>query len=131
MNLPLTADGDGEMDDLPRTLRREKEARMRQAREREAIAAGLAAPHPDPMGYAGTSSDAYATAYGQDETYPAAVRSIEVPFFRLVAFFLKAVIAAIPALLLLGVILWLAGQALETAFPELLKMKILISFPNS
>lgn len=129
MNLPLTADGD--MDDLPRTVRREKEARMREAREREAIAAGLAAPHPEPMGYAASPSDGYASAYGQDDTYPATVKSIDVPFFRLVAFFLKAVIAAIPALLLLGVILWLAGQALETAFPELLKMKILISFPNS
>jgi hypothetical protein len=34
MSIPLTADGD--MEDLPRTVRREKEARAREAREREA-----------------------------------------------------------------------------------------------
>ncbi len=129
MSLPLTAEG--EMDDLPRTLRREKEARLREAREREALAAGYASSSPDALGSAVPGTEAVPQPYAVEEVYPAAVKSIDVPFFRLVAFFLKAVLAAIPALILLGVLLWFAGQALEMAFPELLKMKILITFPNS
>lgn len=131
MSIPLTADGD--MEDLPRTLRREKEARAREAREREARErdaqpSGLSAPQPEPAPYA--SASAY-PGYQADEAYPAAVRSIDVPFFRLMLFFIKAVFAAIPALIILGVLLWLGGQALEATFPELLKAKILITFPNS
>jgi hypothetical protein len=33
--------------------------------------------------------------------------------------------------IILAGLLWLGGQALEAAFPELLKAKILITFPNS
>lgn len=130
MSIPLTADGD--MEDLPRTVRREKEARAREAREREAREretqpSGLSAPEPEPIEYA--ASGAY--AYPAEEPYPATVRAIDVPFFKLVLFFVKAVFAAIPALIILAVLLWLGGQALEAAFPELLKAKILITFPNS
>lgn len=133
MSLPLTADGD--MDDLPRTVRREKEARLREAREREArergdTASGLSAPRPEPTGY-GAAADPYTESYAAEPGYPAAVTSIDVPFFRLMLFFVKSVFAAIPALILLGMLLWFGGQALEAAFPELLKMKILITFPNS
>lgn len=124
MSMPLTADGD--MEDLPRTLRREKEARAREARDREA--SGLSAQAPEPMGY---NADRYAAPYEPADTYPAAVRAIEVPFFQLMLFFIKAVFAAIPALIILAGLLWLGGQALEAAFPELLKAKILITFPNS
>ncbi len=67
--------------------------------------------------------------YG-DDPMPAAVRRFEVPFVHLMLFFLKAVVAALPALALLGVILWFGGQALEAQFPELIKMKIMITFPN-
>ena len=67
--------------------------------------------------------------YG-DEPVAAAVTRFDVPFMRLVMFFLKAVFAAIPALILLGVLLWFAGHILQTQFPELIKMKILITFPN-
>ena len=129
MSIPLTADS--EMDDLPRTLRREKEARLREAREREAQASGLVAPQPEPIGYAAAAADTYGAAYAEPEAYPAAVKSFDVPFLRLMLFFIKAVFAALPALILLMALLWLGGQALETAFPELLKMKILITFPNS
>ena len=45
-------------------------------------------------------------------------------------FFLKALFAAIPAIILLGIMLWVMGQVLTTYFPALLKMKILITFPN-
>ena len=69
--------------------------------------------------------------YPAAEAYPASVRSIDVPFVRLMLFFLKAVFAAIPAMIVLIGLLWLGGQALEAAFPELLKAKILITFPNS
>ncbi len=136
MSIPLTADGD--MEDLPRTVRREKEARAREAREREARErearaadaqpSGLSAPQPEPVAY--TTADPYA-AYPAAEAYPASVRSIDVPFLQLMLFFLKAVFAAIPALIVLAGLLWLGGQALEAAFPELLKAKILITFPNS
>ncbi|MFT5507593.1 MAG: hypothetical protein ACI89J_000657, partial [Hyphomicrobiaceae bacterium] len=44
--------------------------------------------------------------------------------------FLKAVIAAIPALILLVGILWLFGEVLTASFPELVKMQILIRMPN-
>ena len=47
-----------------------------------------------------------------------------MPFFRLVTFFIKAVFAAIPALIMLTALLWLFGQGLQSFFPQLLKMKI-------
>ena len=62
--------------------------------------------------------------------YPASVRRFDVPFLHLMRFFLKAVLAAIPALILLGVILWFGGHLLQALFPSLVKKKILISFPN-
>lgn len=128
---PLSDDSE----DLPRTVRREKEARAREARER---AAQERAANPSlPMGSEGRSGpqpQIYAAADVSPNTNdlltPASVRRFDVPFADLVIFFLKATIAAIPALILLGVILWLAGAALEAIFPSLIKMKILISFPN-
>ena len=60
---------------------------------------------------------------------PATVRRFDVPFVHLATFFIKAVLAGIPALILLGVILWFAGALLQSLFPALIKMKILISFP--
>jgi hypothetical protein len=44
-------------------------------------------------------------------------------------FFIRAVFAAIPALIVLTAILWVFGHALEIFFPQLLKMKILIYMP--
>ncbi|MFN3868852.1 MAG: hypothetical protein ACK4MF_07300, partial [Hyphomicrobiaceae bacterium] len=61
---------------------------------------------------------------------PAAVTRLDVPFFHLMTFFIKAVFAAIPALLLLGGLLWGAGHLLQTYFPWLVKAQILIHFPN-
>ena len=46
-------------------------------------------------------------------------------------FFLKAVIAAIPALIVLGALIWLSGEILQQFFPWLIKMKILIQFPDT
>ena len=125
-NFPLSADSD--LDDLPRTLRREHEARAREAREREEQRRRDAPPADAPRYLGG--DDNYAAERIAAELPPGTVTRIEVPFFRLMAFFLKAVIAAIPALILLGVILWFGGQLLQTFYPELVKMRILISFPN-
>lgn len=143
MNFPHAADH--EMDDLPRTVRREKEAREREAREREArereaqaahhpYAHPYAATGPDPLTISAEPPAGYAAGYGdyqEPHPSPAVVKAFDVPFLHLVAFFLKAVFAAIPALIVLGALIWGAGEALEAYFPEIVKMKILISFPNS
>jgi len=121
-------------DDLPRTLRREKEARAREARER-AARERAAAPTLS-TGIDDDYSRPQPQIYRSAETEPcignapiaATVRAFDVPFARLVTFFLKAAIAAVPGVLLLGVILWFVGAGLEMAFPQLIKMKILIGF---
>ncbi len=131
--------GDEHSDDLPRTFRREKEARAREARDR-AAQERAAAPSLS-TGQDNTFADTFAAAVKpqtaspadiqpviNDMPYPASVRRFDVPFFHLVGFFLKAVIAAIPALILLGVVLWLIGAGIQTVFPDLAKMKILIGF---
>jgi hypothetical protein len=131
-NIPLT--GQPDIDDLPRTLRREHEARAREARERSGqtmsgpTLTSSARPSNEP---AFQATDAYDAAAPAGEPFPAVVKALDIPFGDLVAFCVKAVLAAIPALLLLMVILWGVGQILETLVPDLLKMKILISFPNS
>ena len=68
--------------------------------------------------------------YHADQKVTAGFSSFDVPFGRLMMFFIKAVFAAIPALLLLTVLLWLFGQGLQSTFPQLLKMKILIYVPQ-
>lgn len=131
-NFPLTADGD--FDDLPRTLRRERESRARQAREvkereqQERDGRAMAASMGDPPAYL-SRGRTQMPMYG-DEPIPAAVRRFDVPFLRLALFFMKAVLAAIPALILLGAILFFMGKGLEAYFPELVRMKILITFPQ-
>src|SRR5262245_53099274 len=105
--LSLAAD-----DDLPRTIRREREVRERQAREREAAAA-MRVPSIDHDG-----------DYGALASSPATVTAIDVPSLGLMTFFIKAVFAAIPALIMLTVLLWLFGQGLQSFFPQLLNMKI-------
>ena len=130
-SIPLT--GQPDIDDLPRTLRREHEARAREARERSGQSMGgptlsTHAPPGDSTFHAAEGYDATATA---GEPFPAVVKSLDIPFGQLVKFCLKAVIAAIPALFLLMAILWGVGQMIEIIMPNLLKMKILITFPNS
>lgn len=127
--------GDDPADDLPRTFRREKEARAKEAKERadrERAAAPSLSTAPDlkpqaaaPKIYAEPIAAEPAVA---DTPYPAVVRQFDVPFMHLVGFFTKCVFAAIPALILLTTVLWLFGTALQTFFPDLIKMKILIGF---
>lgn len=113
---------DGGPDDLPRTLRREREAREREAREREGQAPAFApVPSYDP----GPAQHAM-----PDHLTGTTVSRFDVPFLHLVAFFLKAVLAAIPAIILLGVLLWVMGDLLMRFFPDLVKMQILIRFPH-
>ena len=136
--------GDEPSDDLPRTFRREKEARAREARERaaqERAAAPSLSATPDSYGPAPASvapqTRAHAPRVEADPDfapaiaampYPASVRRFDVPFMHLVTFFLKAVLAAIPALILLTAVMWGIGALLQLFFPELIKLKILIGF---
>ncbi len=113
---------DGGADDLPRTFRRARE----EQREREAHELGMGSPAP----LAATVSDTGGQTAYPDDYQPSIVRRLEVPFIHLMMFFLKAVVAAIPALLLLAVILWTGGHLLQMFFPQLVKMQILIRFPN-
>jgi hypothetical protein len=115
-------------DDLPRTFRREREARERQALEREAkerdapaVLRKAATAHR-----AAPDSVAPNTLPGESVT----VTRFEVPFGHLVKFFVKAMFAALPALLLLTIMLWGIGEVLQRYFPWLLKMRILIQFPG-
>lgn len=120
-DFPLMADGGPE--DLPRTLRREREARERAAREREAKARAATLTHD--FGASDARDDRPA-----GDVMAGTVTRFDVSFFHLVFFFLKAVFAAIPALIVLGVLLWYAGALLKALYPELLHMQILIQFPN-
>lgn len=114
-SLSITA----EEDDLPRTIRRERDARDREAREKAAV---VVPTGPTALERSGGDFRLPAPA--------ATVTAFDVPFGKLMMFFIKAVFAAIPALLLLTVLLWLFGQGLQSAFPQLLKMKILIYVPQ-
>lgn len=132
IDYPLSAD-EGP-DDLPITLRRERDAREREARERAARERG----EPDfgvgsAANYGGTKAavgHGPASAQYSDSPVAAVVKRFDVPFFRLVFFFLKAAVAAIPAIVLLVGLVVLAASVLQTYFPWLLKMQIFIHFPQ-
>lgn len=179
VDFPLMA-GEG-IEDLPRTIRREREARERAAREREA--AERAAREQEEIAaramevrdreaksrervahkrdhrrehardqnrdtslshdFAPVAPQAERTDYDRDDyTAPSVFRSqpsasnatavsrFDVPFAHLMAFSIKAVVAAIPALVLLTAILWVGGALLKAFFPELIHMQILITFPD-
>ncbi|WP_157066618.1 hypothetical protein [Hyphomicrobium sulfonivorans] len=181
VDFPLMA-GEG-IEDLPRTIRREREARERAAREREAaeraareqeIAAHDSAARdrrereaksPERVArktdhgrdhvrnrdrdtslshdFASVAPQAESADYDRaDYTAPSifrghqspsdatAVSRFDVPFAHLMAFSIKAVVAAIPALVLLTAILWVGGALLKAFFPELIHMQILITFPD-
>lgn len=123
-------------DDLPRTLKREKEARARDQLARDI----LNAPRTT---YGIGPASAPASPDASSMVYPAApsmlppgdfpqvsVARFEVPFLKMVTFYLKAVVAAIPALILLMLILFAIGQVAQTFLPWLVKTRILISFPG-
>ena len=95
-------------DDLPRTIRREREARERETRERQEREQAIV-----------EAERADAT---QHAPAPAAtVVDFDVPFAKLTFFFVKAVFAAVPALIVLTAMLWLFGQGLQTLVPAALE----------
>jgi hypothetical protein len=125
---------DGGPDDLPRTLRRERDARQRQAREKEAREKEARERETRDR----TLSEAVATNHLYDAAVPTpisadppevAVHRLDIPFFHLMRFFLKAVFAAVPALIVLAGMIWLGMQAVQIYFPDLVKMQVLILFP--
>ena len=104
--------GDDHSDDLPRTLRRERDAREREARERDAKARAATLTHD-------FRSQEPAFNAAPMALSPAAVMRFDVPFTHLVLFFLKSALAALPALILLGTLLWVAITLVRTNYPEL------------
>lgn len=125
----LSMDAD---DDLPRTIRRErdaKEARERDAREREARErlsmepSGFTVFEPQMRYQAAAVSAAAAAPAG-------AAVGLDVPFSKLMAFFVKAVFAAIPALIILTALLWISAVGLQVLFPDLVKLKVLVYMPK-
>lgn len=123
-------------DDLPRTLRRERDAQERRAREsaysasQDVLHGDKAVPDERAPPYEGGSFDRDTYGIGDYEPVPAAVTRFDVPFLHLMLFFLKAVVAGLPALVLLMAILWGIGELLTATFPDLVKMQILIRMPN-
>lgn len=134
VHFPLTADAD--FDDLPRTVRREKEARAKEARaakmrererrEREE-AARLEPTFDDDLPACLSRQRPTQPVYG-DEPVAAAVQRFDVSFAHLVFFFFKAAIAAVPAAIILAVALFYIAKGAAVVFPDLATMKIIVSF---
>ena len=120
---------EGDPDDLPRTLRRERDARARDALARDRHDQETherQAPAPGPLS-ASYGSSVLPSAQGMS---PVVITDFKVSIWRLSVFFIKCVLAAIPALILLGVLLYAVGEILEIFFPWLVKMQILVHFPK-
>lgn len=107
-------------DDLPRTIRREKDARQRAAAA-SANSHGGAYGNP-PAGRGGS--------FDLDAGDGVVVTALSIPFFRLMFFLIKCALASVPALLLLGAMLYGLGQALKIFLPWLVKMQIVVTFPG-
>ena len=111
---------DAEEDDLPRTIRREREAREARAREMRAREARERLS-TEPARFSGFAPEMVYSAA------PAGMRGgLDIPFGKLMAFFAKAVFAALPALVILIGLVWLGMHALQMVFPDLIKLKVLI-----
>ena len=128
-------------EDLPRTFRREKEAREREAREREARereAQEREHREPPPTLQPPTVEPATEYDYAADgpfegtyEPEPVAVSRLEIPFLHLMLFFIKAVFAAIPALILLVIVAYLIGETLQSFIPWMRQFEIVIRPPTN
>lgn len=115
---------DGGPDDLPMTLRRQREQKEREARERAQRF------EPAPLGPADRiAHDRHPDDFGspfRDEPQAAVVTAFNVPFFALMMFLIKCVLAGIPALILLTAVLYGGGQFLKTFAPDLRHFEIII-----
>ena len=116
----LTLPGDDDDHDLPRTLRR---ARAERGMDGSAASAGATYPGTgaEAMGSPSAAQghgyvDQDGDEWASDEV---TVTRIRVPFFHLMGFFVKAVFAAIPALVILTIVLIGIGTALKSVFPGL------------
>jgi hypothetical protein len=116
-----------EADDLPRTLRREREARERAKREEETRKRNGTLTHDYDANQRSAVADLPAHGHG---FAGGVVTGFDVPFFHLMRFFIKAVFAAIPALIILGVLLWCAGAALKHFYPGLVHTEVIIRVPR-
>lgn len=120
-------------DDLPRTIRRErdaKQAREREARERDARERLSMEPPPVRAFERQVPYHEQQMPFGMAASAAGPAAAFDVPFSKLMAFFIKAVFAAIPALIVLSAMLWLLGHGLQTFFPDLVKLKILVYMPK-
>ena len=116
VNFTLLAD-EG-IDDLPRTLRRERDARERAAREEEERKRLATRTHDfEPMAASLAPAGYAAPRLAGSDAVPAVVTQFDVPFLRLMSFFIKSVFAAIPALIILGIMLWLPATCCGRCFP--------------
>lgn len=124
---PRFAGGD---DDLPRALKRareERERELRQQRDDLGPAPSMAAPAEAALGAMSANPAMF-------DNVPSALRDagtvtrLDIPFLHLMRFCIKFVFAAIPAIVLLGSILWLGGKGLQAFFPALGRMRIFIDF---
>ena len=114
-------------DDLPRTLRR-----AREEREREMPLSLGDDPPFAASNHVHGQRDQYGYEYGagSEGDRRVTVTRLRIPFFHLVFFFMKAVVAAIPALVLLTGLLWGMGQGLKVFYPDLRHFEILVRAPR-
>lgn len=105
-------------DDLPLTIRRDRDRKQR--------------TQPAPATYQPPGMPSAAQLAGADlppgDGPSVTVTALDIPFVRLMAFFIKAALAALPGLIVLGLILFGVGKALETFLPWLIKMRIQVTF---
>lgn len=113
-SLPLPSDETA--DDLPRTFRRERDARAKEARERE--------EREQREAEARKARGERVSPFAAPDAPSATITGFDVPFTHLVMFFLKAAIAAVPALLLLGAMLLLIGTLIALFDPGLVPIQL-------
>ncbi|MEM9030342.1 MAG: hypothetical protein AAGC70_18440 [Pseudomonadota bacterium] len=112
--------------DLPRTLRRARAEKERQ--ESEATQPPTGAPTAGThAARTGTDAGEFDAGYIADEVV---VTDINIPFLRLMAFLIKATLAAIPALIILTLLLIGVGQALKAYFPSLRQAVVTIEIKS-
>ena len=109
----LTLPGDEDEHDLPRTLRR---ARAEQAHGGEARYSDTTERRGPSGAHSGQFDEDDDEEWASDEV---TVTRLRIPFFHLMGFFVKAAFAAIPALIILTIVLIGIGTALKNVFPGL------------
>ena len=105
--------------DLPRTFLRDREAMQQRARDGRG---------PNAM----SAGEAKMAHYRSDDPPGGprvTVSAFEVPFMRLMWFLIKVALAALPALLILGLMMFAIGQVAQAYLPWLVKMRIVVTFP--